>query len=310
MNIVLTGANGFVGKYLCSYLSRKKYQVIACSRANEKQINLSSSSITFINYVDLEKNLSNADVIIHLAGRAHVINDIEHDPYIAYRDVNVLHTINVAKLALFKNVKRFIYISSVKVIGEESLKSPFTEKSNCFPSDHYGNTKLEAEILLQKIFENTNTTLVIIRPPLIYGPGVKGNFQTLIRLCQRPIPLPFGRVKNLRSFVNLDNLCSFILLCCQHPNAANQTFLISDDEDVSTTALITSIKQALGKQPWLVPIPSQSLDALFRVLGKKNYSERLLGNLQVDITKAKTVLGWQPVTRFQAGIQSMVDAEC
>lgn len=293
MQLLITGANGFVGNILQTKLLQYNHNFTRLVR------DVYLPDLQYITF----------NCLIHLAGRAHVMHDTAQDVYQAYKEVNVDYTLKVAKHAHELGVKRFVFLSSIKVNGEHT-STPFNEENLPNPQDAYGKTKFEAEEALKAFCLANEMEYVIIRPPLIYGPGVKGNFKTLIRLCQRPIPLPFGRVENLRSFVNLDNLCSFILLCCQHPNAANQTFLISDDEDVSTTALITSIKQALGKQPWLLPIPSQSLDALFRVLGKKNYSERLLGNLQVDITKAKTVLGWQPVTRFQAGIQSMVDAEC
>lgn len=287
MNILLTGANGFVGKCLYNTLARQ-HDITRLSRDSVTQF-----------------NQPNIDVLVHLAGRAHVMHDTADDIYKAYFDVNVDYTLKVAKLAKTLKVKRFVFLSSIKVNGENTTL-PFNELNAPAPEDAYGQTKHEAEMALKAFFKESDTELVIIRPPLIYGVGVKANLKQLIKLCRLPIPLPFGVIDNKRSLVSLDNLINFIEVCCSHPKAANQTFLISDDEDVSTTELITTIKQALYKKPCLLPVPQALLSLLFKFLGKQKLAQSLLGNLQVDITKAKTLLEWQPVFSFKAGIEKMV----
>lgn len=245
------------------------------------------------------------DAVIHLAGRAHVMQETAQDVYKAYSEVNVAYTRKVGELAVRLKVKRFIFLSSIKVNGESTVQ-PFIEDASPHPEDIYGQTKLEAELALKEIFKDSATELVIIRPPLIYGANVKANFKQLIKICRLPIPLPFGAVHNKRSFISLDNLVSFIELCCHHPQAANETFLISDDNDISITQLIATIRKVLGKSRCLIPIPSSWLGSLFSFLGKSDLSQRLLGNLQVDITKAKNLLGWQAPVTFDESIKKTV----
>lgn len=251
------------------------------------------------------QDLYSYDAVIHLAGRAHVMQETAHNVYKAYSEVNVAYTCKVAELAVRLKVKRFIFLSSIKVNGESTVQ-PFVEDAIPHPEDVYGQTKLEAEIALKEIFKDYATELVIIRPPLIYGAYVKANFKQLIRLCRLPIPLPFGAVHNKRSFISLDNLVSFIELCCYHPKAANETFLISDGNDVSMAELIAAIRKVLGKSKCLIPISSSWLAFLFDFFGKSDLSQRLLENLQVDITKAKKLLGWQAPVTFDEGIRKTV----
>ncbi len=293
MNIYVTGASGFVGRYLIKYLIDSNHTALSLHR------NTVTNSI-----IAIEKGMP-VDCVIHLAGRAHVMHETADDIYSAYWKVNVDYTLKVAALAKLWGVKRFIFLSSVKVNGEETLQR-FTEQNTPSPEDSYGQTKLEAEILLKDFCAANQMELVIIRPPLIYGPGVKANFKSLIQLCRKPIPLPFGRVHNKRSLISLENLNSFIELCCHHPQAANQTFLISDDHDVSTSELINTIRISLRRKPCQLPIPAQLLSITFDMVGKHALNERLLGNLQVDITKAKELLGWRPVISFEEGIQRTV----
>lgn len=305
MKILVTGANGFVGQCLRPTLIAHGHSIATFSRHPIQNIKTIPFDINYTNIVD--EDIKKYEVLIHLAGRAHVMHETEQDVYQAYKEVNVDYTLKVAKHAHDSGVKRFVFLSSIKVNGEHT-SAAFNEENTPNPQDAYGQTKLEAEEALKAFCQSHGMEYVIIRPPLIYGLGVKANFKALIKLCQLPIPLPLGKVENKRSFVGLDNLCDFILLCCKHPKAANQTFLISDDEDVSTTELISTIRQALGKKPWLMPIASRYLDQLFKLLGKASYSERLLGNLQVDITKAKNLLGWQPPYTVEQGIQKTVAA--
>ncbi len=291
MKIYVTGASGFVGQSLMKYLRDLKHTAIP----------LQKDDVLNHNYID-----EGAECIIHLAGRAHVMKEYASDIYQAFKKVNVDYTLKVAKLAKKREIKRFIYLSSIKVNGEVS-EHPCLESDPTKPTDAYGETKLEAEFLLKDFCEKNDMELVIIRPPLIYGPGVKANFKSLINLCRKPIPLPFGSVSNKRSLISLENLNNFIELCCHHPAAANQTFLISDDHDVSTAELIRTIRAAMGHRSFSLPIPSVILKFAFNIIGKKNLSERLLNNFQADTSKAKQLLGWKPVISFENGIKQTVN---
>lgn len=288
MKLLVSGATGFVGKFLCAYLAKEGHTVTKISR------DLSSQAI------------KTGDCLIHLAGRAHVMHETAEDIYQAYAEVNIGYTLKVAEWANHLGIKRFVFLSSVKVNGEASSKL-FTEADTPAPLDPYGQTKLEAEIALKDFCAANQMELVIIRPPLIYGTGVKANFRQLIKLCLLPLPMPFGLVNNKRSFISLDNLADFILLCSWHPQAANHTFLISDGEDVSTAELITIIRKVKQQRPWLIPVPLWILKSLFKLIGKSGLAQRLLGNLQVDISKAKTLLGWQPKLSFHDGIAKSIE---
>lgn len=290
MKFLITGSGGFVGQYLNKTLF-DQHDAINLSRELANEL-LNSESYAEAYY---------ADTLIHLAGRAHVMNDTAEDIYQAYAAVNIDYTLKVAELAKRLKIKRFIFLSSVKVNGETSVE-PFTENDTPSPLDAYGQTKLEAEIKLKEFCVAHQLELVIIRPPLIYGPGVKANFKQLIKLCLLPLPLPFAAVNNKRSFVSLDNLVDFIILCSWHPQAANQTFLISDGEDMSTAELVKIIRQLNHRNPWLFSVPSSTLEKLFKLIGKSGLTQRLLGSLQVDITKARVMLGWQPKLSFQSGM--------
>lgn len=290
MKFLITGSGGFVGQYLNKTLF-DQHDAINLSRELANEL-LNSESYAEPYY---------ADTLIHLAGRAHVMNDTAEDIYQAYAAVNIDYTLKVAELAKRLKIKRFIFLSSVKVNGETSVE-PFTENDTPSPLDAYGQTKLEAEIKLKEFCAAHQLELVIIRPPLIYGPGVKANFKQLIKLCLLPLPLPFAAVNNKRSFVSLDNLVDFIILCSWHPQAANQTFLISDGEDMSTAELVKIIRQLNHRNPWLFSVPSSTLEKLFKLIGKSGLTQRLLGSLQVDITKARVMLGWQPKLSFQSGM--------
>lgn len=290
MNILVSGAHGFVGSALCVYLTSQGHTVSTVNRNDAEQC---FPENTF-------------DCMINLAARAHVMHETAEDVYRAYAEVNVDYTLKMARLAQKLNIKRFIFLSSVKVNAEYTTV-PLTESSPPHPLDDYGKTKLEAEIALKEYCAAQGVELVLIRPPLIYGAQVKANFNSLMHLCKKPIPLPFGSIANKRSLISVQNLNHFIELCCRHPAAANQTFLISDDHDVSTTELIKTIRWALGRKPLLLPIPEKLLKRLFFLLGQQNLSHRLLGNLQVDITKAKSLLGWKPVIHFKEAIQQAVN---
>jgi UDP-glucose 4-epimerase len=309
MKILVTGATGFIGNKLCQALSMGGDAVVAVSR---RQVAI-DTNITVINKVlskdtDWQDDLKDVDVVIHLAGRAHVMNDVSENPYQAYADINIDATKQLAEQAALFGVKRFIYLSSIKVNGERTKDVAFSETDSPQPEDDYGITKCEAEKVLNNIAIQTGMDVVIIRPPLVYGAGVKANFKSLIKLAQLNIPLPFGAIDNKRSLVFIENLIDFILLCTHHPNAASQTFLISDDDDVSTTRLIQYIKESSGKRPLLIPVPQSWLRFVFQLIGKSFLLDRLLGNLQVDITKAKTLLNWKPPFTLEQGINKTIEA--
>ena len=252
--------------------------------------------------------LVNVDVIIHTAARVHVMNDHSCYPLTEYRCVNVKGTFNLAHQAAQSGVRRFIFVSSIKVNGEETkLDHPFSASEEPAPIDPYGISKYEAEIGLQKIAKETGMEVVIIRPPLVYGPKVKANFATLMRLIARGLPLPLGAIHdNRRSFVALDNLIDLIMTCITHPAAANQTFLVSDGEDLSTTDLLRRIASAMGRPSRLIPIHSSILKAGASLLGKKEMAQRLLGSLQVDIEKTRRLLNWSPPISVDEGLRRAV----
>jgi nucleoside-diphosphate-sugar epimerase len=310
MNILVTGANGFLGKKLCETLTQQNHNVSAVIRSNDTIVKNTQLIIKQLSKETIwDDVLSCIDVVIHLAGRAHVMKEEASDPYQAYAEINVDATRHLAEQAALNGVKRFIFLSSVKVNGESTKKSAFTESDQPQPEDDYGKTKYEAEKALSKIAQETEMEVVIIRPPLVYGKGVKANFKNLIKLSQSGLPMPFGAVHNKRSLIYIENLIDFIMVCIDHPQAANQTFLVSDDHDVSTTQLIKSIANASGKKSRLIPIPNNWLTFMFKLLGKPSLSDRLCGNLQVDISKAKTLLSWKPPFSFKDGIARTVQID-
>ena len=295
MKIVVTGTSGFVGSQLLAQLPAEYIAFPLYREQTKDTVNNKKKLFEF----------ENADALVHLAGRAHVLNDTASDIFQAYASVNIDYSILVAEFAKIHNIKRFIFLSSVKVNGEETI-IPFNEISPTIPLDNYGKTKQLAENTLIEYCKKNQIELVIIRPPLIYGPLVKANFKQLIKLCKLPLPLPFGAINNKRSFIYIENLIDFILLCCKHPSAKNQTFLISDDFDVSTTTLIKTIRQALNKSSFLIPINHKYLSYILKIIGKGALGDRLLGNLQVDITKSKQLLGWQPKVDFNTAIYKTI----
>lgn len=306
--VLITGANGFIGGALTQYLSR-----IYSVRALVRCIHLPShASVEYVAGFNLshDSNLgdifSEIDTVVHCAARVHVMSETALDPLEEFRSVNVRGTINLATRAAQSGVRRFIYLSSVKVNGESTkIGKPFTPYDAPSPSDAYGISKYEAESALQSLAHKTGMEVVIIRPPLVYGHGVKANFAALIRLVKLGIPLPFGLAnKNRRSFVALDNLISFISECISNPKAANQVFLISDGQDLSTFSLLKEIALASNKSILLLPIPITIMQWFLALVGKSSIAERLFGNLQVDSSKCHELLGWKPpVGVHQAFVQ-------
>ncbi|MBQ1557109.1 MAG: SDR family oxidoreductase [Pseudomonas sp.] len=239
--------------------------------------------------------LQGQDVVIHCAARVHVMHDTSTDPLAEFRKVNREDTLNIARQAAMAGVQRFIFISSIKVNGEGTAPNqPYKADDASAPLDPYGVSKMEAEQGLRELAAETGMEVVIIRPTLVYGPGVKANFLNMMRWLHKGVPLPFGAIHNRRSLVALDNLADLIVTCIDHPAAANQTFLVSDGEDLSTTELLRRMAAALGKPARLLPVPSRLLEAAAALLGKQALSQRLCGSLQVDIGKTRELLDWTP----------------
>ncbi len=293
--IFITGANGFVGKNLLKVLDRLGITSVAGSR------NLYGDIVAQSSWKSL---LNDSDVVVHLAARVHVMEESESDPLVAFRKLNVDATMNLARAAKESGVKRFIYISSVKVNGEVTLDVAFKASDLPNPIDPYGISKMEAESSLMKLHEPGKFEVVIIRPPLVYGPGVKANFEKLFWLVKKDLPIPFGRVKNKRSLVSVYNLCDLIIRCFDHPKASGETFLVSDDFDYSLKDLITLMAKTEGKFPHLLPVPVKLMSFAATMLGKKAYANRLFGNLHVDISKTKDLLNWKPPYTFEDTFKS------
>jgi nucleoside-diphosphate-sugar epimerase len=234
------------------------------------------------------------DCIVHLAGRAHVLSEHDQNPLEAFRRANCGATLRLAQQAVESGVRRFIFISSIGVNGAETSRKPFDEFSNPKPHADYAISKLEAEEGLKKLLAGTETELVIIRPPLVYGVDAPGNFARLLKFVATGLPLPLGRINNRRSIVSLENLVSFISLCIEHSAAAGQLFLVSDGEDISTTEMVLALAQGMGKKPLMLPVPDSLLKVGAKLLGKESLYTQLCCSLQVDSSKARSLLGWKP----------------
>ncbi len=308
---LVTGADGFVGGALCSYLLSKDVMVAGSLRYEQLNVppGIKAKVVGDINAeTQWEDALNGIDVIIHTAARVHVMNEGTVDPLAEYRKVNVEGTAKLAKAAVQKGVKRFVYISSIKVNGELTYDGkPFRADSDPEPLDPYGISKLEAEEELKNISKDTEMEIVIVRPPLVYGPGVKANFHKMICWVMKGVPLPLGSVNNKRSFIALENLVDFLYRCAIHPKAANETFLISDGHDMSTSELLKKVAIAVGKRHRLFPFPVFILAVIGTVFRKKHVVSRLIGNLQVDSSPAFNMLEWKPVISIDEALKKVVE---
>lgn len=308
MRLLLTGSTGFVGGALLRKLQEiPDLQIVAAVRRATDKLPGAVTPVTVAglavdtNWADA---LEGVELVIHCAARVHVMNDTEADPLAAFRRANVEGTLTLARQARDAGVRRFIFVSSIKVNGESTEPgNPFTADQIPAPVDPYGVSKQEAEQGLRAIAEESGMEVVIVRPTLVYGPGVKANFLSMMRWLNRGVPLPFGAIHNRRSLVSLYNLVDLIVTCIHHPAAANQTFLVSDGEDVSTTELLRRIGEALGRPARLLPVPSVILEMGASALGKRALSQRLCGSLQVDINKTRELLDWTPPVSLEEALK-------
>ena len=306
MNVLLvTGANGFVGKAFCQALAARNQRFLpAVRRAGCTAVSGQTPCVVGEIGADTDwsKALSDVSTVVHLASRVHVMKESLGDPLSAYREANTQGTVNLARQAVVAGVRRFVFVSTVKVNGE-GRPAAYTESDAPCTADPYAISKWEAEQGLRDVAAGSAMEVVIVRPPLVYGPGVKANFLNMVRWVNRSLPLPLGAIHNKRSLVALDNLIDFLMTCTTHPAAANQTFLVSDGEDLSTTELLVRMAAALGRPARLLPVPEWMLSTAASVLGKREFAQRLCGSLRVDISKAKTLLGWSPPFSVDEGLR-------
>ena len=310
MKILVTGASGLVGSALCCRLVRQGLTVLGAVRTLPDKI---TAGVDYRIVPDLgsETNwsevLAGVNVVVHCAARMDVMQDTVDDPLMAFREVNVEGTVRLAKQAIDRKLKRFIYISSLKVNGEYTEDYHFTAGDVPMPTAPYSISKWEAEQSLKNIAEGTDLEVVIIRPPLIYGPGVRDNFLLLLKLVKLGLPLPLGAIENRKSLVGLDNLVDLIVTCLNHNAAANQTFLVSDGEDLSTPELLRRMAVAMKRPARLIAIPVPLLVKLAGLLGKEGFAFRLCSSLQADISKTQELLGWSPPVSVDESLQKNTD---
>ncbi|MHB1200374.1 MAG: UDP-glucose 4-epimerase family protein [Polaromonas sp.] len=311
MKVLVTGANGFVGCAVWQQLRMSGVQAVGCVRRSAPFTDMGAAVVTVGDLsaqTDWSVALAGVEAVVHAAARVHVMDDTANDPLAEFRRVNVQGTLNLARQAAAAGVRRFVFISSIKVNGEATQPGqPFIADDAPAPLDAYGVSKMEAEQGLRQIALQTGMEVVIIRPPLVYGPGVKANFAVMMRWLKRGVPLPLGAIHNQRSLVALDNLVDLIITCLTHPAAANQTFLVSDGEDVSTTELLRRMGQAMGRPARLIPVPANWLKLAAAVVGKQDVAQRLCGSLQVDIEKTRRLLGWSPPLSLDEGLKKAAE---
>lgn len=303
MRLFITGLNGWVAAALAHAALARGHGVRGSARQSNGPEMFATGPLN--GHTDWSAALAEAQVVFHLAARVHVMHDNATDPLAAFRAVNTEGTLRLARQAAGAGVRRFVFVSSIKVNGEYTApNSPFRASDEPHPEDPYGHSKRDAEDGLRELAAATGMEVVIVRPPLVYGPGVKANFAAMMRAVQRGLPLPLGWVThNRRSFVALDNLVDLLMICLDHPAAANQTFLVSDDEDLSTAELLRRLGQAMGRPARLLPVPPRVLQAGAALLGKRDVAQRLLGSLQVDITHTRQTLGWVPAVSVDEGLR-------
>ena len=310
VKFLVTGANGFVGKPLCAELLRQGQSVRAALRsANSPVENVEMAAVGSIDgKTDWTEALRGVGVIIHLAARVHVMRETAGDPLAEFLEVNLHGTVNLAQQAARAGVKRFVYVSSIKVNGEQTgATQSFTELDEANPQDPYAISKWQAEQALQRIAQETGLEVVIVRPPLVYGPGVKGNFISLLTAIERGIPLPLAGANNARSLLYVGNLVDALIACATHPAAAGQTYLVSDGEDVSTAMLVEKIAKALGRNSRSFYFPPALLRTVATLLGRAEQVDRLFGSLRISSEKIRSELAWTAPYTLEQGLRATAD---
>jgi nucleoside-diphosphate-sugar epimerase len=296
MRILVTGATGFIGARLCQWLVDQAHVVKGVSRSGTGTIaGVEYQAADFTQPQSMDACLQEVDCVVHLAGRAHVLNK-SGDSAELYKSINRDATVQLARQAMAAGVKRFVFISSIGVNGNESADQRFTEASTPNPTADYARSKLEAEIALRELLGAADMQLVIIRPPLVYGADAPGNFRTLLKVVEKGIPSPFSRVRNARSIISVNNLAMLIGLAAQHPDAAGHTFLACDGTDVSTHQMLGALAQGMGKRQMSIPVPQTLLELLLKLTGKRDLYTQLCGSLTIEGARARQVLGYQPDT--------------
>lgn len=310
MTVLITGGSGFIGQHVARDLQTRSRPIRLASRrpllpdTEEEVVSLQGTGQRPEHW---RKAVDGCDSIVHLAARAHVLKEAAADPLAAFREANLQLTLACAQAAIDAGVRRFIFVSSIGVHGNQTDGKPFDVHDTLAPSSPYAQSKMEAELALQVLCKDKGMELVVLRPPLVYGPHAPGNFASLMRALQCGIPLPLGAVTaNRRSFVALDNLVDLLITCIDHPAAANQTFLVSDGEDLSTAELLRRLGQAMGKPARLFRVPPSLLQFGANLLGKGDTAQRLLGNLQVDIGHTRNTLNWNPPVSVDEGLRRAV----
>ena len=309
--ILITGATGFVGNRLLAMLKDKGHECRAAIRRPSSAVDVPVESIVVGNidaHTDWTQAVNDVDVIVHLAARVHIMNDQAENPLVEFRKINLDGTRSLAEAAASAGVKRFVYISTIKVNGEATTNQPFTSQDDPSPSDPYAIAKWEAEKALQEISRETGLEVVVVRPTLVYGPGVKANFLNLIKLVRKRIPLPLAGIKNKRSMVALDNLADLIISCCEHPAAPGHVFLAADDTPLSTAELIAKIARAFELRSPAFYFPPAIMAWLSRLLGKQAVWNRLAGSLAVDNSEARKVMDWTPITTMDEELKRIADS--
>ena len=309
----MTGADGFVGKVVCRRLLESGYAARAgvCDGAAWPALREATTRLSeFAVLGDLGENpkldsaLENVAVIVHLAARVHIMHDKAMDPLREFRRVNVGGTAALARAAAELGVRRFVFVSTAKVNGESTSGRPFAEGDPSAPQDPYAVSKWEAEEALRSVAAKTGLEVVIVRPPLVYGPGVRANFLRLMRLVERGIPLPLPHTNNRRSLIGVENLADCLVRCVSHPGATNQTFMVSDGQDVSTRELVSRLAPPLGRSARFLPVPELALRLAARLVGRESALNRLLGSLELDSGKVRRTLEWEPPVTLDSGLEA------
>lgn len=303
--LLVTGANGFIGRALCAEADARGYSVRAVTRAPCRFDGGVENVVVNTPASDWSAALKGVGVVIHLAARVHVMQDTSEDPLEEFRRVNVEATLRLARSAAAAGVGRLVYVSSIKVNGEETSDGAAYGETACpSPQDPYGVSKWEAEQALHQLAQETGLEVVIVRPPLVYGPGVKGNFISLMRAVAKGVPLPFGSIHNVRDLIFVGNLVDLLILCATHPGAAGQTYLVRDGEPLSTLELIRQLAHALSVRPRMLPVPVPVLELIGKMSGKSAQIARLVGSLRIDDDKIRRELDWHPPYSLQQGLQA------